>query len=159
MDGNVHKVAKDILTLANKFSPLFSAAEELKKLGDLEGFAIELENRRDRAQGEFERAQKIKEAKLCDLEDVSAKIVDAEKQYEKNNSVAQEKAAAIIASAQSKAAQITSEANAERISAHGEIVRLKNSIEKLSDEIVEKQKRLEDLEEKVASIKSKLLNF
>lgn len=159
MNGSVQKAADDIISLANKFKPLFGAAEELQKLGNLAQVEREFLERKDRA----EKACGEAEEKLAEYaEQVKSAAESARENQKQSNGIleaANKEAAQIIYLATEKAAKIVSESDKKRMEVQAMSAVARKEVDLAEEKCEEARKELAKLNRQIEEARSKIAAF
>jgi len=159
MAGSLYKAADDILSLANKFKPLFTAADELKKLGDLDRLSHELMKKKEAAEQEANKAQQSADKVLSELNGIEKAKVEAEESINKSLRDAAANADKIVQDATHRAEKIIKEANSKKSEANEVYKMAKQDAEKMEKIVSEKKSQLDELNRKVKDIRSNISVF
>lgn len=159
MNGNPQKAADEIIQLANKFKSLFSAAEELQKLGGLAQVEKELVDRKAKAESDCESVLKD----LGSLQERSSKA-DAEIKLKNEQAKALIEAAngsvaKIESDARERAREILADAMEKKAEADGMLKDARKKVAVLDDELSEKKQELKNLSNQLDGVKSQVKKF
>jgi len=156
MDGSAYKVADDIMSLARKLKPLFSAAREFEKLGDLNSFTKELQHKAKAAEEQADQATKLKNDKLSELKETELKIEGLEDEIREKHVANTLYCKDKIEAAKVVAKQLIAQADFKKREANRILTDSEKSALDIDLVIRNKQKQLDDLNSEITAIKSNL---
>jgi chromosome segregation ATPase len=151
-----NQAANDIRNFVNKLQPLFSAAEALEKIGNIEQLEREATERKANAERELEKILPKLKLRQGELQDLLDRASESEGHAEQVVAEAENKVGAIIERANKKAASIVDEAKKNGAGIDQKINERRAVLSSVEKEIEEKSVRLESIKKEIAAAKSKI---
>lgn len=156
MNGSPQKAADDIISFANKLKPLFSAAEELQKLGSLAQAERELQQRKEAAESECGAAEGKLKAIEGQVDAAQKRLVEKQKDLDGLVEAANKNAAKIEADARERAREILADAMEKKAEADGLLKDAHKKVQALDNELSLKGAELGKVRAQIDGVKVQL---
>lgn len=153
------KAADDIKNFVSRIRPLLDAADALEQIGNVEQLASEAVARKAKADSEYEELRKKIEAQKAERIAHGKEITEARNFAAELVSSAEKKCEEIEDASSRKVSGICNDALKAKKAVEDEISKLKVFKSALLKEIEEKKLRLSEIENELASAKSKIAAF
>lgn len=157
--SDARKAAEDLILLANRFKPLFDAAEALERIGNLEQAEIEAGIRLKNTKDAEADAQTLLEKKNEELAKVNEKISKSQDSIVVMEKMAQDRCDAILRIADEKAAGIVKSANEQKKIVENQIVEKRGLVAQLQEAIDAKNEELMNINREIDAAKEKISGF
>lgn len=157
--SDARKAAEDLILLANRFKPLFNAAEALERIGNLEQAEIEAEIRLKNTKDSEADAQKLLERKNEELANVSKEISKSRDSIVAMEKMAQDRCDEILRIAHERGTIIVATANEQKKMIDNQIIEKRGQVAQLQEAIDAKNEELMDINREIDAAKEKISEF
>lgn len=156
---NFHKIAEDVKNLANRYKALYEVSEAFEKLGSFEQSEKELKAKADKAKADADKAEAEKEVQEKALETAKLAVSLEYRKLDEAKASAQSKFAQIISEAKAKGDEVIKQAEAKAQVFSDKVSSAKAELFVLSAEVEGKKEELESVKSELEKIKAKFASF